>query len=116
MATVEQCRSALDTLAKRLAAADDATRRMALDRTLTCTIRDLDVTFAGRLSDGELRDIHHVPAADVPGLAADVRMSTSSDDLIRLVDGELAMAAAWATGRVRIDASVRDLLRLRKIF
>jgi putative sterol carrier protein len=38
------------------------------------------------------------------------------DDLVKLVAGELNMAAAWATGRVKVDASVRDIIKLRSIF
>ena len=38
-----------------------------------------------------------------------------SDDLIALTDGKLNFAAAWATGRVKLEAGLRDLLRLRKI-
>jgi putative sterol carrier protein len=40
----------------------------------------------------------------------------TSDDLLKLVDGELNMASAWASGRVKIDASVFDLLKLRSVF
>jgi putative sterol carrier protein len=43
-------------------------------------------------------------------------MTMTSDDLLDLVAGRLPMASAWATGRVRIDASVLDLLRLRSVF
>ena len=35
----------------------------------------------------------------------------TSDDLVALVDGTLHVASAWATGRVKIDAGVRDLLQ-----
>ena len=40
----------------------------------------------------------------------------SSDDLIRFVAGELNFASAWAAGRVKVDARVVDLLKLRSIF
>jgi hypothetical protein len=112
MATVEECEKAFQALSTRLAGADSSTRRKAsLDRSLSCTLRDLKVTFAGRLRDGELLDIRQV---DAP--SAQVRMTMTSDDLLKLVAGELNMASAWATGRVKIDASVFDLLKLRSIF
>ncbi|MDP9115756.1 MAG: SCP2 sterol-binding domain-containing protein [Actinomycetota bacterium] len=112
MASVEECAQAFQGLAARLASADPvAKKRAALDRTLTCTLRDLDVIFAGRLHDGELRDIAQVERAD-----GQVRMSMTSDDLIALVAGELSMGSAWASGRIKIDASVFDLLKLRSIF
>ena len=40
----------------------------------------------------------------------------SSDDLLALVNGGLKVPAAWATGRLKIDASMMDLLRLKSIF
>lgn len=112
MASVEQCAQAFHGLAAKLADADPAARQKAsFDRSLTCTLRDLKVIFAGQLRDGQLLDIRQVTASD-----AQVRMTMTSDDLLRLVAGELAMGSAWATGRVKIDASVFDLLRLRSIF
>src|SRR5215469_12682974 len=113
MASVEECALAFHALAARLASADPAARKRAdFDRTLSCALRDLDVTFAGRLRDGELTDIRQVDA----DAKAQVRMSMSSDDLVALVAGKLNMGSAWASGRVRIDAGVLDLLRLRAIF
>lgn len=111
MATVEQCEEALQTLAGRLAASDRSRQKIGFDRTLSCTIRDLNVIFAGRLKDGQLINIEQSTNG-----SAQVRLTMSSDDLVALVDGRLKMAAAWATGRVKVDAGVRDLLRLRSIF
>jgi len=111
LATVEECEKALHELAARLAARDPASNRSPLDRTMSCHVRDLDMTWAGRLRDGHLDDIHQVSVAD-----AQVKLSMNSEDLLTLVAGELNIAAAWATGRVKVDASVRDIMRLRSIF
>jgi putative sterol carrier protein len=114
MATVEQCEQAFHELAARLAGADPSARKKAsFDRTLSCTLSDLDVTFGGRLKDGTLSDIRRLDGND---RQAQVRMTMSSDDLVKMVAGELHMGAAWATGRVKIDASVLDLMRLRAVF
>jgi hypothetical protein len=40
----------------------------------------------------------------------------SSDDLIKLVDQRLNLASAWTSGRVKIDARVFDLIKLRSVF
>jgi hypothetical protein len=45
-----------------------------------------------------------------------VRLAMSSDDLVALVAGRLKMASAWAPGRVKIDAGIRDMIKLRSIF
>ncbi|RFU88067.1 sterol-binding protein [Streptomyces triticagri] len=114
MATIEQCRSALDRLSDNLARADDDVRSATeLDRSLSCHITDLDVTFAGRLTDGRItvHDTTEGPPAD----RAQIRLAMTGDDLIALVDGELGFARAWGSGRVRLEAGFRDLLRLRSL-
>jgi putative sterol carrier protein len=112
MATVAECETAMHHLAARLAGADAEHRRKAeLDRTLSCTLTDLKVTFVGHLHDGQLDDIRQVESA-----TAQVRLTLSSDDLLRLVAGDLSVGQALLTGRLRIDAGMLDLLKLRSIF
>jgi len=112
MATLEECEKALHELAAKLAAMDANNRsQVVLDRSLSCTLRDLGVIFGGQLRGGELLDIRQVPKAD-----AQIKLSMTSDDLIKLTSGELNFAHAWATGRLRVDANVFDLLKLRSIF
>jgi putative sterol carrier protein len=111
MATVAQCRTALQDLAKRLAAVDPAVRkRHSADRTLSCTLTDLGTTFVGRLSAGELQDIREDPDG-----SGQIRLTTTSDALLALVDGSLNLAGAWAKGQIKVDASMLDLLRLRSL-
>lgn len=111
MATVEECAAALRTIAGRLAGADAATRDRIDERTVACRIRDLDVTFVGQLRGGALEDIE---IGDPPTEA--VLLSLTSDDLIALTDGRLKLAVAFATGRLQVQAGVRDLLKLRSFF
>lgn len=112
MASVAECERAFHALAERLAGADSDTRSTAsFDRSLSCALPDLGVIFAGRLQDGTLTDIRRVDSKE-----AQVRLSMSSDDLIRLVAGELHLGSAWASGRVKVHASVFDLIKLRTIF
>lgn len=39
----------------------------------------------------------------------------TGDDLVAMVGGDLNFAKAWASGRVRLEAGFRDLLRLRSL-
>ena len=112
MATVAECEQAFATLADRLAGADpEARRRNSFDRTISCRLTDLDVIFAAQLKDGLLTDIRQVEDAN-----AQVKLAMSSDDLVKLVDKELNLASAWTSGRVKIDARVFDLIKLRSVF
>ena len=111
MATMEQCLTALDTILGDLASSPAAT---GLDRSLSCRLTDLDTVVLGRLSGGAIRDRHVVP--DGPGVPkADIRLTMSSDDLLALTSGRLSFAPAWASGRVKLEAGLRDMLRLRSL-
>ena len=114
MATIEECRTALDQFSASLARAEgDARAAAALDRSLSCRITDLDVTFVGRLAGGRISDVTAV--AGEPAGTAQIRLSMKGDDLLAMVGGELGFARAWGSGRVRVQASLRDLLRLRSL-
>jgi hypothetical protein len=112
MATVEECRAALERLSANLGSADADTRRKAnLDRTLSAHITDLGVTFSGRLHDGVIDGITLDPAPK-----AQIRLQMTSDDLVALSDGSLDFVKAWTSGQVKLEASVLDLLKLRSMF
>ncbi|WP_137990217.1 SCP2 sterol-binding domain-containing protein [Streptomyces vilmorinianum] len=114
MATITECRGALERLSDNLLRADGEVRdAVALDRTLSCHITDLDVTFMGRLADGRIELHDTVPGR--PGTKAQIRLSMAGDDLVAMVEGQLNFARAWAAGRVRLEAGIRDLMRLRKL-
>ncbi|MFF5707290.1 SCP2 sterol-binding domain-containing protein [Streptomyces sp. NPDC012794] len=114
MATIQECRAALDRLSDNLAAADgDVRGAAALDRSLSCHITDLDETFTGRLEGGRIRVDGIAPGA--PRAKAEIRLAMTGDDLLGLVAGELRFAKAWASGRVRLEAGFRDLLRLKSM-
>ncbi|MFZ4179032.1 sterol-binding protein [Streptomyces sp. Z38] len=114
MATIEECRAALDKLSDSMGGAEGDVRAAAsMERSVSCHVTDLDVTFAGRLTGGriEVRETHPGP----PGEKAQIRIAMTGDDLLGLVDGELHFARAWASGRVRLEAGLRDLFQLRKL-
>jgi predicted lipid carrier protein YhbT len=111
MATVEECEAAMHKLAERMQSPEAADARgKVLERSVSCTLRDLGVTFAGELRGGGIEGIQKV---DRP--TGQIKLTTTSDDLVALVDGRLNLAKAWAAGRLKIDASVFDLLRLRAL-
>ncbi|WP_037908004.1 sterol-binding protein [Actinacidiphila yeochonensis] len=114
MATLEECRAALDVLSANLATAQEGVRQaVQLDRSLSCRITDLDTTFTGRLARGGIHDVAAVPG--VPADRAQIRLEMTGDDLVDLVAGRLDFAKAWGSGRVRVQAGLRDVLRLRSL-
>jgi hypothetical protein len=112
MATVEEARAALERIATRLTDVDPgALAKHVLERTISCRVPDLELVFLTRIHAGGLDAFKIVEDAN----GARVRLTVNSDDLVALADDELAVAKAWATGRLKIEASLGDLLRLRKI-
>lgn len=111
MATLQECEQALQSLTDRLADVDPEQRaRYAVERTVSCTVTDLGVVFTGRVGSDGIDDVRRHD-----GGSAQVRLAASSDDLIALSEGRLGVPAAWATGRLKIEASVLDLLKLRSL-
>lgn len=114
MASVEQCRAAVDELAAALADVDpDLRARHVPTRTIACRITDLPVTFLARLDEDGVHDVTQVDPDEARG--ADVRVALSSEELLSLAAGERDFLQSWLRGRVQVSASVRDLLRLRTL-
>jgi hypothetical protein len=111
VATVEECREALANLARRLDEhAAQLRDKLDFDRTLACRVSDLDTAFHGRVLNGRLVELEDGDNPD-----ASIALTTSSDDLIALVAGQLDLPNALATRRISLSASPFDLLKLRKM-
>ena len=108
MATIEECRAALEEFAAKLGGMDESAK--SLVRTVSLRVPDLDTTFNGTLRTGALEEVTTEPRD-----RAQIRLTIGSDDFVALVAGELNFASALARGRVKIDASFRDMLMLRKL-
>jgi hypothetical protein len=115
MATLEECEQAVAALVDRLADVDpDVRRKYAVERTVACRVPDLDVVFLARFDDeGTISDLQVADTA--AKRSAQVKLSASSDDLIALIEGRMGVPTAWATGKLKIDASMLDLLKLRSL-
>ena len=114
MATVQECERALRELAERLAAVDPELRaRHVVSRTLACRVPDLEVVFLARLTDDGIEELRCSDGEHTDG--AQVRLTAGSDDLVALAGGELSPPVAWATGRLKVQASPLDLLKLRAL-
>jgi putative sterol carrier protein len=111
MATVEECYAALERLSERFSSVDEEERRKhAFDRSLSARVPDLDITFTGQLVDGHLREISTEPAS-----RAQIRLTANSDDLVAMTDGHLSFGQAWLSGKVKVEANVLDLLKLKSL-
>jgi hypothetical protein len=108
VASVSECDAALRALGARLATVDPAVRaKFVVERTVSCRVNDLATTWTARLCEQGLVDVTTDEESK-----AQVRLTVSSDDLLALVEGRLALPTAVAMGKVRVQASPFDLLRL----
>lgn len=111
MASRSEVDAAVRSVIERFAAVDpEIRRRLIVERTVSCHVVDLGVTWSGRLCPEGLCDV-----TTQDGERAQVRLQMSSDDLVALTEGRLLVPAAWASGRLRVEAGVLDLLKLRAL-
>src|SRR5919197_5152984 len=111
MATISECRAAVDRIAAFLEQNAETRGKVELDRSLSIDIPDLETGFHGQLRGGRLTDI-----ADGSNPDAKIKLIANSDDFVALVDGDINFPRAWASGRVSVKASVFDLIKLRSLF
>lgn len=113
MATAEECRTALEALAARLSEVDPQKRAAVLaDRSLSCTVTDLGVTFTTKLGADGASPVTEAGPGDPP---AQVRFSATSDELLAVSGDPKSFVRSWLTGKVKVEASLTDLIRLRKL-
>ena len=101
----------LGALIGRLGTLDPSYRAMLpARRTIEARCTDLDVMYHAVWVDGQLGALVEGPAE-----RADIRVQLTSGDLGELAAGSLTFRQAYAAGRIRVDASLTDLLRLRAL-
>lgn len=112
MHSAEECREALEKLAGRLAEIPPGDRETYFgNRTISVTIPDVGMAFVTRLGAGD-DPVREVAPEDPP---ADIRLTAGSNEVMSLAQSPLNIARAWMNGRVKVEASMKDLFRLRKL-
>jgi predicted lipid carrier protein YhbT len=113
MATAEECRAALENLTSRIAEMDAHDRAAhLLDRTLSCRVPDLDMTFVTRISPNGAEP---VAVAQNGASPAQVRFTANSDVVVSIAADPGSFMRAWIAGKLKVQGNVFDLLHLRKL-
>jgi len=111
VASVEEVEQVLADLLLRFGHVDESTRALLPSRrTIEARCPDLDLVRHAEWRSGEI-----VLMDDPPDRRSDIRISVRSDDLLDIASGELPFGRAYASNKVRLDASMTDLLRLRAV-
>jgi hypothetical protein len=110
VATVEEVEEVLERLLERLEDVDESTRSLLPPRrTIEARCPDLELVRYAEWRSGRI-----IPL-DEPPKRPDIRLSVRSDDLMEIASGRLPFGRAYASNRLRLDASMSDLLRLRAV-
>jgi hypothetical protein len=112
MATAEECREALQKLTGRLSEMSPADREQYFgNRSISMTIPDLGVTYATVLGTGD-DPVRAVAPGEPP---ANIRLTANSDEVVALAQQPMNIARAWMARRIKIEATPKDLIRLRRL-
>jgi hypothetical protein len=112
MPTAQECQDALQKLAGRLSDMSPEDRDTYFgNRSISVTIPDVGVTFVTKLGSGDDPVREAVPG-DPP---ADIKLTADSAEVASLAESPMNIGRSWVAGRVKIEASVKDLFRLRRL-
>ena len=80
-------------------------------KVLRCVVPDLGAVWYSVVEHGHVSP----PSEQPPNGRADITLRVGSDDLVDLVEGRISFLSAFGSGKVKVDASFFDLLRLRSL-
>jgi SCP-2 sterol transfer family len=114
VATKRQIEAKLRELIKRLEQAEEGVTALSEalpePRVIEVFLPDLEETYWTRLNGGKMEALHH----GTPD-RSDMRIEAHSDDLIDVIDGRRSMFSSYVAGRVKVEASFADIMRLRRL-
>jgi predicted lipid carrier protein YhbT len=115
VASANEVEAELQKLVDRLAAADpavhaDLARTLGGPRLVQMEVPDLRESFWSELTDGTMGDVQRGQPDH-----ADIRITADSDDLLAMIRGTKPLFSSYLAGHVRVQASVSDLLALRRL-
>lgn len=112
MATKAEVERQLGELMARLDGNETNVRSAIPSRkVLCCDVPDLDSAWYSVVENGHVSQ----PSETPPNGRADITLRVGSDDLVDLVEGRISFLSAFSSGKVKVDASIVDLLRLRSL-
>lgn len=114
MATKREVEAKLTQLIHRLAGAD-AVRGSLADtipdrRVIAVNVPDLDAEYWTAMERGQMDSLHRGSPE-----RSDIRIRVDSDPLVEIVEGKRSMFSSFLAGQVKVEASISDLMRLRRL-
>jgi hypothetical protein len=108
MASVEDCRNALEQLIGQLAGVDSTRKNRFLpDRTISCVISDCDTAFSGAIQRGAVVDVK-----ETSDTKAQIQFTIDSATLIAITDGSITFGKAVERKLLTYNAGLKDRVML----
>ena len=89
----------------------EARRSLPADRTVSCHVHDLDVTFLTRIG---AHGADPITEAATGQPQAQIRITASSQEVVAIAGNPRRFQDAWHAGRLKVEGSFLDLLLLRR--
>lgn len=113
MASRDEVSRAIERLMGRLDGNEQAVRSAIPGRkVMGCLVTDLGESWYSVIDDGRVSPPIQAPPS---GEEVTVLLKVRSDDLVDLAEGRISFMSAFLSGKVRVDASLTDILRLRTL-
>jgi hypothetical protein len=115
LATKREVEAKLRELIRRLDRADtdlhgSLAESLPEGRIIEVVLPDIRAAYWTQMAEGRMGKLHTGRAA-----RRDIRIEAESDHLVELIDGTGSLVSSFLSGRVKIDASLSDIIRLRKL-
>ncbi|MFN2589461.1 MAG: hypothetical protein ABR518_01660 [Actinomycetota bacterium] len=114
MATKRQVETKLRELIRRLERTDEGVTALSHalpePRVIVVFVYDLDEAYWTELAGGKLGTLHRGRPD-----RTDIRIEAGSDDLVDVLDGRTSLFSSYVGGRMKVEASFADIMRLRKL-
>jgi hypothetical protein len=115
LATRQQVERKLRELIKRLTESEQSVQGSLSEalpepRIIEVVLPDIPATYWTEMAGGKMGALHRGSPE-----RSDIRVRVASEHLVDLVDGRRSLFSSYLSGQVKIEASLSDLLRLRKL-
>ncbi len=95
-------------------------RKIAEDEKMAAELEGIERTIVVRLKDGEAYHFRLENKRATPleegDTSGDIEIISDSETIVALFNREMGPMKAIATKKLKIDASIQDMLRIRKFF
>ena len=111
MATQERVLEILEAMKERL---DDPAMRQRMGtftKSVQFDLTDLDVFYVMEVEEGQVISLEEA-TVDSP----DIQVTSDSDVLVGIATGEVNTMSAFMSGKLQVNASFPDLLKLQQFF